>query len=205
VSGLVIGATAAMLASFAKFSVDAIKDASNLEQSLGGVQSVYKEFAGQMVAQSEMAAEKVGLSMEQYQRIGTLTGTLLKNAGIPMKKLADQTDTLVTLAADLAATFGGSVSEAATAMNLTWSGAGAGGMTPDYASPEQILGRPIGTASDVYSLGVVLFELLADVRPYKLPRATPAAPTSSGSKTPTANVRRRPPRRPSRTTCAGWA
>jgi hypothetical protein len=122
VSGLVIGATAAMLASFAKFSVDAIKDASNLEQSLGGVESVYKKFAGQMVAQSEMAAEKVGLSMEQYQRIGTLTGTLLKNAGVPMKKLADQTDTMVTLAADLAATFGGSVSEAATAMNAALRG-----------------------------------------------------------------------------------
>ena len=47
--------------------------------------------------------------------------------------------------------------------------------TPDYASPEQILGQPLGTASDVYSLGVVLYELLADERPYRLERSTPAA------------------------------
>lgn len=42
-------------------------------------------------------------------------------------------------------------------------------LTPDYASPEQIRGDLIGTASDVYSLGVVLFELLAGARPYRLP------------------------------------
>jgi hypothetical protein len=122
IGGVVAGATMAMLAGFARFSVEAIKDASNLEQSLGGVESVYKEFAGQMVAQSEMAATKVGLSMEQYQRVGVLTGTLLKNAGIPMKELATQTDILVTLAADLAATFGGTVEEAANAMNAALRG-----------------------------------------------------------------------------------
>jgi eukaryotic-like serine/threonine-protein kinase len=43
-------------------------------------------------------------------------------------------------------------------------------LTPDYASPEQILGRPLGTASDVYSLGVVFYELAAGVRPYRLKR-----------------------------------
>ena len=39
-------------------------------------------------------------------------------------------------------------------------------LTPEYASPEQILGEPISTASDVYSLGVVLFELLTGTRPH---------------------------------------
>jgi serine/threonine protein kinase len=45
---------------------------------------------------------------------------------------------------------------------------GAGILTPDYASPEQISGQPIGVASDVYSLGVLLYELLVGERPYRL-------------------------------------
>jgi eukaryotic-like serine/threonine-protein kinase len=47
--------------------------------------------------------------------------------------------------------------------------------TPDYASPEQIRGLPIGVASDIYSLGILLFELLVGKRPYRLRRTTDAA------------------------------
>lgn len=46
-------------------------------------------------------------------------------------------------------------------------------MTPEYASPEQIRGLPITTASDVYSLGVVLYELLSGERPYKIESRLP--------------------------------
>lgn len=48
-------------------------------------------------------------------------------------------------------------------------------LTPDYASPEQIAGKPIGTASDIYSLAVVLYELLVGTRPYNLRRASRGA------------------------------
>jgi serine/threonine protein kinase/Tfp pilus assembly protein PilF len=41
-------------------------------------------------------------------------------------------------------------------------------MTPEYASPEQAKGEPITTTSDIYSLGVLLYELLTGHRPYRV-------------------------------------
>ena len=46
-------------------------------------------------------------------------------------------------------------------------------LTPEYASPEQILGRTVTAASDVYALGVLLFKLLTGADPYRL-RERPA-------------------------------
>jgi tetratricopeptide (TPR) repeat protein len=57
---------------------------------------------------------------------------------------------------------GGDSAEAPTATVLPL-------MTPEYASPEQVRGQAITTASDVYSLGVLLYELLAGRRPYDVP------------------------------------
>ena len=56
------------------------------------------------------------------------------------------------------------VSETATAVRL---------MTPEYASPEQVRGLPVTPASDVYSLGMLLYELLMGRRPYRLQSYAP--------------------------------
>jgi eukaryotic-like serine/threonine-protein kinase len=46
-------------------------------------------------------------------------------------------------------------------------------MTPEYASPEQLRGEHITTASDIYSLGIVLYELLTKQRPYRFKSRSP--------------------------------
>lgn len=48
-------------------------------------------------------------------------------------------------------------------------------LTPEYASPEQIKGEKITTASDIYSLGVLLYQILTGYQPYKISNNSPAA------------------------------
>jgi serine/threonine-protein kinase len=50
----------------------------------------------------------------------------------------------------------------------------AGAMTPHYASPEQVRGEPVSQASDIYSLGVLLYELLCGRRPYAIETTRPS-------------------------------
>lgn len=57
---------------------------------------------------------------------------------------------------------------------ITTTASGVHLMTPDYASPEQVRGHHLAVTSDVYSLGVLLYELLTGQKPYSFQSRTPS-------------------------------
>ena len=99
---------------------DIYQRASDAEQSIGGVQSVFKQYADSVVRDSERAEQALGLSATAYQELVTVTGALLKNKGI--EDFAGQAKELLEIGADLAATYGGSTKEAVEALNAAMRG-----------------------------------------------------------------------------------
>jgi len=111
-----IGAGIAV-AAIAGVAIAAGNAASELQQSTGAVESVFGQYADGIKQNAEAAAEAVGLSKNSYQELASVLGAQLKNMGMPMDEVAAQTDDLVGLGADLAATFGGSTADAVAALS----------------------------------------------------------------------------------------
>lgn len=112
------GAAAAIAtAAVGSIGVKAVKAASELQQNMGAMQSVFKGSAAQMEKWASTAASTVGLAESEYAGLATVLGSQLKNMGVAQEQLGGQTNKLITLGADLAAQFGGSTSDAVSALS----------------------------------------------------------------------------------------
>lgn len=93
------------------------ESASALQQSSGAVESVFGSQAEAIKKLAAGADEAVGLSANSYQELTSVLGSQLKGMGYAGAELTSQTDSLVGTGADLAATFGGSTSDAVSALS----------------------------------------------------------------------------------------
>lgn len=100
----------------------AFKQASDLQQSSGAVESVFKRQAGAVKSLARSAANDVGLARSEYQDLAAVLGSQLGNLGIAQKKLVPTTDRLIKTGADLAATYGGTTKEAVEALSAAMRG-----------------------------------------------------------------------------------
>ena len=113
------GASLAAIGAGAKVCVDA---AADLQQSVGGVETVFGSSAGKMKLWSDNAAQAVGLSKNEYNEFATLVGSQLQNFGMSVDESADKTNELITLGADLSSMFGGTTADAVDALSAALKG-----------------------------------------------------------------------------------
>ncbi|HCD3016526.1 TPA: hypothetical protein NBM48_001588 [Corynebacterium striatum] len=113
---------AAALGGIGLIAKESIDYASEAEQSYGAVESIFGDHAQGIISASKGAAEAVGLSGREYRELTSSTGAMLKNMGMPMDEVADKSQNLVGVAADLAATFGGSTKDAIESVNALMRG-----------------------------------------------------------------------------------
>ncbi|MFC8733569.1 hypothetical protein ACFT5B_14160 [Luteimicrobium sp. NPDC057192] len=98
------------------FVASAVGSASDLQQSFGGVDAVFKGNAQQVHEWAKSAAGDVGLSENAYNELAAGIGTQLKSAGLSLDEAGKKTNDLIGLSSDLAATFGGTTADAASAL-----------------------------------------------------------------------------------------
>jgi len=104
------------------YGINAVKMAGTLEQSVGAIDTVFKGNSDQMHEWSKSAQTTVGLTRNEFNELGTLIGTQLKNGGTAMDELAPKTNKLIGLGADLSSMFGGTSKEAVEALSSALKG-----------------------------------------------------------------------------------
>lgn len=95
----------------------ATKKAAELEQAIGGTSSVFKEQSAAIGAFAKSAAEQVGLSEQAARDLTSRIGGSLKGYGFSVDQAAAKSIQLTQIGSDLAATFGGTTTEAVEALS----------------------------------------------------------------------------------------
>jgi phage-related protein len=104
------------------FGKQAISAASDAQQSIGATETVFGKFSKSVIKTSDEAATKFGLSAHSYRENANLIGSLLKNQGVSMSALGGETQKLISHAADLSATFGGTTKDSVDALGAALKG-----------------------------------------------------------------------------------
>lgn len=104
-------------AAVAKLGVDAVKSASDAQQSLGATETVFGKYADTVIKRSNQAANAIGVSANEYRELSNVVGASLRGVGFPLEQTANLTDNLNRRAADMAATFGGTTKDAVEAIS----------------------------------------------------------------------------------------
>lgn len=100
----------------------AVAGAGDLQQSVGAIDTVFGRSSGRMHTWAKGAATDVGLTRNEFNELGTLIGSQLKNGGTAMDKLAPKTRNLIKTGADLSSMFGGTTKEAVEALSSALKG-----------------------------------------------------------------------------------
>ncbi|MGO3662426.1 hypothetical protein [Microbacterium gubbeenense] len=91
--------------------------ASEAQQAAGAVESVFGASSKAIQGYADDASKAVGLSSQSYNELAAVLGSQMKNMGLSGKSLTDETNNLIGLGADLAATFGGTTADAVSAVS----------------------------------------------------------------------------------------
>lgn len=110
-------ASAATLAGLAGAAVAVGNAASDAEQASGAVESIFKGQSDRIRELAENTHDAVTLSSTDYMNLAAVLGGQLKNMGVAVDDLVPQTEGLIALGADMAATFGGTTAEAVQAIS----------------------------------------------------------------------------------------
>jgi hypothetical protein len=117
-----LGPSLAITGAIVALGVKAVAAASDTQQAMGGLDAVFGDSAKVVKAWSQDSIDAVGLTHAEYATMAAQIGGQLQNLGLPMDAVLTNTKSLISLGADLAATYGGSTTQAVEALSAALRG-----------------------------------------------------------------------------------